>query len=260
MRCVVQRVSHASVTVEGELVSKIEKGYMVLLGAEEGDTEADARYCADKIAGLRVFVDADDKMNLSVKDVGGSVLLVSQFTLLGDARHGRRPSFIQAARPEVAEPLCDKVKAMIDALPKPEDVKQSDADAIAAARKAYDALTEEQKRLVGADVLQHLVDDEEALKKKVSYIVYEGEDQVYQQGSGDTISFTFRRSEADETTFSHFNGATNDDIPMTRDKQYSAKSGSVVITLAHDFLEGLEPGRHPSRRYSTTGWLPHSIR
>lgn len=114
MRCVVQRVSHASVTVEGELVSKIEKGYMVLLGAETGDTEADARYCAEKIAGLRVFEDADDKMNLSVKDVGGSVLLVSQFTLLGDARKGRRPSFINAARPEVAEPLCDRVKALLE--------------------------------------------------------------------------------------------------------------------------------------------------
>lgn len=114
MRCVVQRVSHASVTVEGELVSRIEKGYMVLLGAETGDTEADARYCAEKIAGLRVFEDADDKMNLSVKDVGGSVLLVSQFTLLGDARKGRRPSFINAARPEVAEPLCDRVKALLE--------------------------------------------------------------------------------------------------------------------------------------------------
>ena len=114
MRCVVQRVSHASVTVEGELVSKIEKGYMVLLGAETGDTEADARYCAEKIAGLRVFEDADDKMNLSVKDVGGSVLLVSQFTLLGAARKGRRPSFINAARPEVAEPLCDRVKALLE--------------------------------------------------------------------------------------------------------------------------------------------------
>lgn len=114
MRCVVQRVAHASVTVEGERISQIEKGYMVLIGAEEGDTELDAKYCADKIAGLRVFEDADDKMNLSVKDVGGKVLLVSQFTLLGDARHGRRPSFIDAARPEVAEPLCEKVKAMIE--------------------------------------------------------------------------------------------------------------------------------------------------
>lgn len=113
MRCVIQRVTRASVTVEGELVSEIKDGFMVLIGAEEGDTEADAKYCADKIAGLRVFEDADDKMNLSVKDVGGSVLLVSQFTLLGDARHGRRPSFSNAARSEKAEPLCDLVRDML---------------------------------------------------------------------------------------------------------------------------------------------------
>ena len=116
MRCVVQRVSHASVTVAGEMVSRIDRGYMVLIGAENGDTEADARYCADKIAGLRVFEDENEKMNLSVKDVGGSVLLVSQFTLLGDARHGRRPSFSNAARPEAAEPLCDAVRRMLESV------------------------------------------------------------------------------------------------------------------------------------------------
>ena len=109
MRCVVKKVTRASVTVAGELVGEIGMGYMVLVGAEEGDTEADVNYCADKIAGLRVFEDADDKLNLSVKDVGGSVLLVSQFTLLGDARKGRRPSFIRAARPEQAEPLFEKL-------------------------------------------------------------------------------------------------------------------------------------------------------
>ena len=109
MRCVVQKVTRASVTVAGELVGEIGQGYMVLVGAEEGDAEADVNYCADKIVGLRVFEDADDKLNLSVKDVGGSVLLVSQFTLLGDARHGRRPSFIRAARPEQAEPLFEKL-------------------------------------------------------------------------------------------------------------------------------------------------------
>ena len=115
MRCVVQRVTRASVTVAGEVVGQIDSGFMVLAGAEDGDTEADAIYCADKIAGLRVFEDDQEKMNLSVKDVGGSVLLVSQFTLLADARHGRRPSFIRAARPEAAEPLfnllCEKVAA-----------------------------------------------------------------------------------------------------------------------------------------------------
>ena len=114
MRCVVQRVTRASVTVDGKIVGAIENGYMVLVGAEDGDTEADVNYCAEKISGLRVFEDENDKMNLSVQDVGGKVLLVSQFTLLADARHGRRPSFIKAARPEVAEPLfellCDKVR------------------------------------------------------------------------------------------------------------------------------------------------------
>lgn len=113
MRCVVQKVSRASVTVAGELVGKIEKGYMVLVGAGEDDTEADVNYCADKICGLRIFEDEQEKLNLSIQDVGGSVLMVSQFTLLGDARHGRRPSFSHAARPEIAEPLfellCRKV-------------------------------------------------------------------------------------------------------------------------------------------------------
>ena len=115
MRCVVQKVSRASVTVAGEVTGEIGTGYMVLVGAEDGDTEADVTYCADKIAGLRVFEDDQEKMNLSLKDVNGGALLVSQFTLLGDARHGRRPSFIRAARPEAAEPLfellCQKVAA-----------------------------------------------------------------------------------------------------------------------------------------------------
>ena len=113
MRCVIQKVTHASVTVAGECVGKIEDGFMVLVGAEAGDTESDARYCAEKIAGLRVFEDENDKMNLSLADVGGSVLLVSQFTLLGDARHGRRPSFIRAARPEVAEPMLEQLAEIL---------------------------------------------------------------------------------------------------------------------------------------------------
>jgi len=115
MRLVVQRVSRASVAVDGEAVSEIDAGYLALVGAEEGDTVADARYLADKLRGLRVFEDADGKMNLSIEDVGGEMLLVSQFTLLGDARHGRRPSFSRAARPEVAEPLLEEMRDMLAA-------------------------------------------------------------------------------------------------------------------------------------------------
>ena len=115
MRCVIQKVSSASVSVAGEVVGSIDAGFLVLLGAETGDGEADVRYCAEKIAGLRVFEDENDKMNLSLADVGGEILLVSQFTLLADARHGRRPDFIQAARPEAAEPLCEQVRAMLEA-------------------------------------------------------------------------------------------------------------------------------------------------
>ena len=114
MRCVVQRVTHASVTVEGETVGAIGPGFMVLVGVQEGDAEADAAYCAAKISGLRVFEDAEDKMNLSLADVGGQVLLVSQFTLMGDARHGRRPSFSGAARPEQAEPLFLRLVSLLE--------------------------------------------------------------------------------------------------------------------------------------------------
>ena len=110
MRIVIQKVNHASVTVEGELVSSIGPGFMVLVGSEDGDTDADVKFIAGKIAGMRIFEDADDKLNLSIKDVGGEVLLVSQFTLLGDARHGRRPSFSHAAAPEIAEPLVEKLR------------------------------------------------------------------------------------------------------------------------------------------------------
>lgn len=115
MRIVIQRVSSASVRVASEITGAIEKGYLALIGVEVGDTEADARAMADKVAGLRVFEDENEKMNLSVLDVGGAVLAVSQFTLCGDARHGRRPSFITAARPEAAVPLyeafCERLRA-----------------------------------------------------------------------------------------------------------------------------------------------------
>lgn len=109
MRCVVQRCSRASVNVNGETVGQIGRGFMVLCGVAEGDTDADMEYCRAKIAGLRAFEDADEKMNLSLKDVGGEILLVSQFTLLGDARHGRRPSFSGAAAPDEADKLYEKL-------------------------------------------------------------------------------------------------------------------------------------------------------
>ncbi len=105
MRAVVQRVQKASVHVGGTEVGAIGAGLLVFLGVTHTDTEADARYLADKICGLRIFEDADDKMNLSVQDTGGSILSVSQFTLFGDCRRGRRPSFTEAARPEQGQAL-----------------------------------------------------------------------------------------------------------------------------------------------------------
>lgn len=105
MRAVVQRVSRARVTVEGAVAGQIERGLLVLLGVAQGDTTADADYLAEKISGLRIFEDDDEKMNLAVTDVGGAVLAVSQFTLFGDVRRGKRPSFDAAARPEQARKL-----------------------------------------------------------------------------------------------------------------------------------------------------------
>lgn len=115
MRAVVQRTTAASVTVNGETVGEIAKGLVVFLGVEEGDTEADLAYICDKIVGLRVFDDENEVPNRSVEDVGGSVLLVSQFTLLADARKGRRPSYIRAARPETAVPLYEEAIRRIGA-------------------------------------------------------------------------------------------------------------------------------------------------
>ena len=105
MRAVVQRVTDADVSVDNKITGSIGKGYVVLLGVEEGDTEADADYMVEKITGLRVFEDDDGKMNLSMMDIGGELLSVSQFTLLADARKGRRPSFVKAARPDEANRL-----------------------------------------------------------------------------------------------------------------------------------------------------------
>ena len=105
MRAVVQRVSRAIVRVDSRTVGEIEKGLVVLLGIRSGDTREAADYLAEKVAHLRVFPDAEEKRNLSVLDVGGAVLAVSQFTLFGDVRRGRRPSYIDAAPPDEAEPL-----------------------------------------------------------------------------------------------------------------------------------------------------------
>lgn len=108
MRAVVQRVKRASVEVEGRVTGSIGHGLLVFLGIEEPDTAEDVKYICDKIANLRIFEDEEGKMNRSVLDMGGAVLLVSQFTLYGDARHGRRPSFSKAARPETAIPLYEQ--------------------------------------------------------------------------------------------------------------------------------------------------------
>lgn len=105
MRAVIQRVSSASVTVEARTVGEIGRGYLILLGVETGDTDKDAMWLAEKIAGLRLFEDEAGKMNLDLSQVGGAVLVVSQFTLLGDCKKGRRPSFIRAAAPEEANRL-----------------------------------------------------------------------------------------------------------------------------------------------------------
>lgn len=107
MKVVLQRSKKASVTVDGTVTGAIEHGYVLLVGLTHTDTQEDAAYVAKKIAGLRLFEDEDGKMNRSINETGGAILSVSQFTLYGDTRKGRRPSFIEAARPETAEPLYD---------------------------------------------------------------------------------------------------------------------------------------------------------
>lgn len=115
MKAILQRVTGASVSVAGDELSRIGRGWLVLLGVAVGDGSADAAYIADKIMGLRCFTDSDGKMNLSVKDIGGELLVISQFTLYGDCRKGRRPSFSAAARPAEAEALYEEVITRLEA-------------------------------------------------------------------------------------------------------------------------------------------------
>ena len=113
MKIVVQRAKKARVIVDGHVTGEIEKGLMLLVGITHKDTVEDLEYCVKKVANMRIFEDADGKMNLSVKEVGGAILSVSQFTLYGDTRKGNRPSFIEAARPEVAKPLYDQFNELL---------------------------------------------------------------------------------------------------------------------------------------------------
>jgi D-tyrosyl-tRNA(Tyr) deacylase len=113
MRVLLQRVSRAEVRIDGAIAGRIGTGFLLLVGITHADGEEQVAWMADKVAGLRLFSDADGKMNLGLADVGGRALVVSQFTLYGDARKGRRPSFIDAARPEVAQPLYERFVAML---------------------------------------------------------------------------------------------------------------------------------------------------
>ncbi|MEW5854690.1 MAG: D-aminoacyl-tRNA deacylase [Myxococcota bacterium] len=114
MMCVLQRVRSARVEVEGEVVGRIDKGWLALVGAEKGDTEEDADWTADRIAGLRAFQDEAGKMNKAVAEVGGAILVVSQFTLLANLSKGRRPSFERSLEPQPASALCDRVAAELE--------------------------------------------------------------------------------------------------------------------------------------------------
>jgi D-tyrosyl-tRNA(Tyr) deacylase len=128
MRAVIQRVTHASVTVDNSTVGKIDKGFLILLGAGQGDTQQDAKKLADKILGLRIFSDENDKINLSLKDVDGEVLIVSQFTLYADCRKGNRPSFVNACEPNEANRLYEYFVSLFDGKVKSVQKGQFGAD------------------------------------------------------------------------------------------------------------------------------------
>jgi D-aminoacyl-tRNA deacylase len=113
LKLVLQRVSSASVAVEGEIIGKIGDGLLILLGIEEGDNEESLQWAVKKTAELRIFQDEQNKMNLSLVETGGSALVISQFTLCADVRKGRRPSFIGAAAPKIAEPMCDRFVSLL---------------------------------------------------------------------------------------------------------------------------------------------------
>lgn len=115
MKAVIQRVSHASVTIEGEKVSEIQSGLLILIGFEDSDTKEDIQWLSAKIANLRIFGDEDDVMNLSIKDTGGDIIIVSQFTLHASTKKGNRPSYIKASKPDVAIPLYENFVSQIEA-------------------------------------------------------------------------------------------------------------------------------------------------
>ena len=136
MRCVIQRVTQASVSVAGEQIGAIQQGFMVLIGVSTDDTDHDVHYMAEKVPNLRIFEDEAGKMNRSLKDVGGAILAVSQFTLYGDARGGRRPSFIGAAKPDLAVPLYEQFLAECERLGFPPQHGEFGADMLVTSENA----------------------------------------------------------------------------------------------------------------------------
>ena len=128
MRAILTRVSSASVTIDGQIVGSIGKGFLILLGVGPEDTEKDCRYLAEKALGLRIFEDENGKMNLGLEQVGGEVLVVSQFTLYGNCRKGRRPSFVEAAGPELGNELYEKFLSICEELGYPPQHGQFGAD------------------------------------------------------------------------------------------------------------------------------------